>query len=75
MTDQEINEITDRLDKLHILELVTERAFWRRKTAEVNNTVKGYASYEQDHAIDEDSIFKVNYRGFLENIQTGDIRP
>ena len=27
ITDQEIDEITNRLDKLYILELVTERAF------------------------------------------------
>ncbi len=70
ITDQEIDEIMDRLDKLHILELVTERAFQRRKTAKVNNTVKGYASYEEDHTTDEDSIFKVNYRGFQDERQT-----
>ena len=42
MTDQDINEITDRLNKLHILQAVTKRVFKRIKTAEVTSITKGY---------------------------------
>jgi len=42
MTNQEINEIIEGLDKLHILEVVTEQAFKRIKTAEVTSVARGY---------------------------------
>ena len=42
MTDRDIDEITDRLDKLHILQAVAERVFKRIKTAEVTSVARGY---------------------------------
>ena len=58
MTDQEIDEITEGLEKLQILQAVTERAFQRVTTANVNA-----GSYFSTEEIDE-SIAEVNYGGF-----------
>ncbi len=47
MTDQDINKITDRLNKLHILQVVTKRVFKRIKIAEVNSVARGYTDFNQ----------------------------
>ena len=60
MTDQEIDEIIEGLEKLQILQAVTERAFRRITTANVN--AGSYFSSEED-CFDE-SVAEVNYGGF-----------
>ena len=60
MTSKDIDEITEGLDRLHILQAVTERAFQRNRVADVNQTFTDVNPDEDD----EDTTFEVNYRSF-----------
>jgi len=86
MTSKDIDEITEGLDRLHILQAVTERAFQRNRVADVNQTFTDVNPDEDD----EDTTFEVNYGSFparkrdwgndeickwCKNIQAEDMRP
>ena len=60
ISSQEIDEITEGLEKLQILQAVTERALQRVTTANVN--ARSYFSSKEDYF--DKSIANINYRGF-----------
>jgi hypothetical protein len=61
ITSKDIDEITEGLNRLHILQVVTERAFQRNRVADVNQTFTD-VNLDED---EEDTIFEVNYKSFL----------
>jgi hypothetical protein len=60
ITSKDIDEITEGLDRLHILQAVTEQAFQRNRVADVNQTFTD-VNLDKD---EEDTIFEVNYGSF-----------
>jgi hypothetical protein len=60
ITSKDIDEITEGLNRLHILQAITERAFQRNRVADINQTFID-VNLDKDK---EDTIFKVNYRSF-----------
>jgi hypothetical protein len=60
MTNKEIDEITEGLDRLHILQAVTERAFQRSRVADVNQTFTDMVTDGDE----EEATFEVNYGSF-----------
>ena len=83
ISEKEIDDITQGLEKLQILQLITKRASRKSRTANVNS-IDSYASPEKEE-------FEVNCSGFqgrsqrnyhddntykwCKNIRSGDIRP
>jgi hypothetical protein len=59
ITNKEIDEITEGLDRMHILQAVTERAFQKSRVADVNQT---FADIEGED--EEEATFEINYGGF-----------
>jgi hypothetical protein len=60
ITSKDIDEITEGLNRLYILQAVTERAFQRNRVADVNQTFTD-VNLDEDK---EDTIFEVNYGSF-----------
>jgi hypothetical protein len=59
ITDRDINEITEGLNRLHILQAVMERGFQKNRIADVN---QGFADTFTDK--EGNTTFKVNYESF-----------